>query len=106
MADWTLPMAGGCRCGAVRFSIDAPPLFTAICHCTGCQHMSASAYSTTIAVPEPGFTLTQGAVVIGGLHGAQLRHRHCDHCKSWLYTDFDPATGFVNVRATALDDPS
>ena len=22
MADWTLPMAGGCRCGKVRFEIN------------------------------------------------------------------------------------
>ena len=30
MADWTLPMDGGCRCGKVRFRISAPPMFTAI----------------------------------------------------------------------------
>jgi len=100
-----LPWDGGCRCGAVRFRVSAPPLFTAVCHCTGCQRMTGGAYSTTLAVPEGGFAVTEGETVIGGLHGERLHHRHCDRCKSWLFTSFTPATGFVNVRATMLDDP-
>lgn len=101
-----LPWDGGCRCGAVRFRVSTAPLFTAVCHCTGCQRMTASAYSTTLAVPQDGFAVTEGETVIGGLHGERLHHRHCDRCKSWLFTTFEPATGFVNVRATMLDDPS
>jgi hypothetical protein len=99
-------MAGGCRCGKVRFAISKPPLTTMLCHCTGCQHMTASAYSTTIITPIDGFAVTQGETVIGGLHGDQGRHNHCDWCKSWLFTELDPAMGIVNVRATMLDDPS
>jgi len=106
MAKWTLPMEGGCRCGEVRFRISAAPMFTAICHCTGCQRMTGGAYSTSVAVPRGGFALTKGETVIGGLHGERLHHQHCDYCKSWVYTDFEPDMGFVNVRATMLDDPS
>jgi hypothetical protein len=98
-----LPWTGGCRCGEIRFSITQPPLMTMACHCTGCQRMSGSAFSTSIAVPTPGFAVTQGTPVIGGLHGAQVRHHHCDRCKSWLFTRIEPDMGFVNVRATALD---
>jgi hypothetical protein len=99
-------MDGGCRCGAVRFRVNAAPMFTAVCHCTGCQKMTGSAYATTMAVPEPSFAVTQGETVIGGMHDARLHHQHCDQCKSWVYTSFEPATGFFNVRATMLDDPS
>ncbi len=28
---------GGCLCGAVRYSTDAEPLLTAVCHCKNCQ---------------------------------------------------------------------
>jgi hypothetical protein len=98
------PWDGGCRCGAVRFRIDAPPLLTMICHCTGCQRMTGSAFSTSIAVPAEGFAVTEGETVIGGLHRDEARHHHCDHCKSWLFTRVDSAFGFVNVRATMLDD--
>ncbi len=106
MAEWKLPMTGGCRCGRVRIEISAPPMFTAICHCTGCQKMTAGAYSTTVAVPKQGFRVVAGETAIGGLHGERLHHEHCEHCKSWIYTHFEPDMGFVNVRATMLDDLS
>jgi hypothetical protein len=104
MTDWKLPMEGGCRCGAVRFRVAALPMLTMACHCRGCQQMSASAYSLSVAVPSAGFAVIQGTPVQGGLKGEQIRHQHCDSCKSWLFTRFEPDIGFVNVRATALDD--
>jgi hypothetical protein len=104
MTDWTLPMDGGCRCGKVRLRISKPPMITMLCHCTGCQRMTASAFSTTIIVPTDGFEVTEGETVIGGIHGDQGRHHHCDWCKSWLFTRIVPEMGFVNVRATMLDD--
>ena len=100
-----LPIEGGCRCGTVRFRISAPPLLTMACHCTGCQKMTASAFSVSVAVPEPGFAVIAGTPVIGGLHGYP-HHHHCDWCQCWLFTRLDPAMGFVNVRATLLDDPT
>lgn len=101
-----LPMEGGCRCGRVRFRVSKPAMLTSVCHCTGCQRMTGSAYSTTVTVPEDGFAVIQGEPVIGGLHGPQGRHHHCDWCKSWVFTRIEPSMGFVNVRATMLDDAS
>jgi hypothetical protein len=98
-----LPWDGGCRCDRVRFRITAPPLLTMACHCPGCQRMSASAFSLSIAVPSDGFAVTQGETVIGGLHGAQSQHHHCDWCKSWMFTRVAFDAGFVNVRPTMLD---
>ena len=100
-----LPIDGGCRCGKVRFRISVTPVMTSVCHCSGCQRMTASAFSTTIMVPSEGFAVIAGDPVIGGLHGDQSRHHHCDWCKSWLFTRIPPEYGpFVNVRATMLDD--
>jgi len=99
-----LPWDGGCRCGNIRFRITAPPLLTMACHCTGCQKMSASAFSLSVAVPADGFAVTLGDPVIGGLHGDESRHHHCDWCKSWVFTLVEPELGFVNVRATMLDN--
>lgn len=104
MTQMTLPMEGGCRCGKVRIRIDKPPVLTMACHCTGCQKMSASAYSLSVAIPTDGFTVTKGDTVIGGLHGDQSQHHHCDWCKSWVFTRIAFDVGFVNVRPTMLDD--
>src|SRR3546814_20586333 len=106
MAEGTLPIEGGCRCGKVRFRITQPPLLTMACHCTGCQKMSGSALSTTVMAPSAGFEVTAGEPVIGGLHGERARHHHCDWSQRWLSTRIEPDMGFANVRRAALDDPT
>ena len=98
-------MDGGCRCGRVRFRVSGAPLITMACHCTGCQKMSASAYSLSAAIPSEGFEITQGEPVIGGLHGAS-RHYFCPHCMSWMFTRPEGVDFFVNLRPTMLDDTS
>jgi len=105
MGDVNLPAEGGCRCGRVRLRIKAKPLLTMACHCTGCQRMSSSAYSLSVAIPSEGFEVTQGEPVIGGLHGTS-RHYFCSYCMSWMYTRTEGLDWFVNLRPTMLDDPS
>ena len=102
MSDRKLPWDGGCLCDKIRFTITAPPLPTMACHCTGCQKLSASAYSLTIAVPTEGFAVTQGEPVIGGKHGPN-KQLYCPHCKNWMFTRAQGLDFFVNVRATMLD---
>lgn len=102
MSDWKLPWDGKCMCGQIRFRISAPPLLAMACHCTGCQRLSASAYSLTMAVPSEGFTITQGEPAIGGLHGPH-QQLYCPHCKNWMFTKAHGLDFFVNVRATMLD---
>jgi hypothetical protein len=41
-------LAGGCMCGAVRYTIAEKPLPTGLCHCDRCQPQSGSAFSTVI----------------------------------------------------------
>src|SRR5215470_19244491 len=98
MRDWKLPWGGGCRCGRVRFRINAAPLLTMACHCTGCQRMTSSAFSLSAAIPSDGFSVTQGEPVIGGLHGP-TRHFFCAYCMSWLFTRPEGLDWFVNIRA-------
>jgi hypothetical protein len=100
-----LPLDGGCRCGRVRLRVSSAPLMTMACHCTGCQRMSASAFSLSAAIPSQGFSITKGEPVIGGLHGGS-RHYFCPHCMSWMFTRPEGKDAFVNLRPTMLDDVS
>jgi hypothetical protein len=103
MLNWNLPWDGGCRCGRIRLGITQPPLLTMACHCTGCQRMSASAYSLSAAIPSAGFSVVKGEPVIGGLHGSS-HHYFCPYCMSWMFTRAEGMDWFVNLRPTMLDD--
>ena len=94
---------GGCRCGRVRFRVSGAPLITMACHCTGCQRMTASAFSLSSLYPNGAFTVTAGSPAIGGLRGATW-HYFCPDCMSWLFTRPEGMSSFVNVRSTMLDD--
>ena len=45
-----LPQTGGCLCGAIRYEITAPPLVAYTCHCTACQRLTGSAFSSALVV--------------------------------------------------------
>ena len=105
MNDWKLPWEGGCRCDQTRVRVSAAPLISATCHCTGCQRMSASAFSLTLAIPMGGFEVTQGKPVIGGLHES-THHYFCSYCMSWMFTRPEGMNDVVNLRPSMLDDHS
>ncbi|WP_262032467.1 GFA family protein [Microvirga sp. Mcv34] len=93
---------GQCRCGQVKFRARGAPIVTMACHCTGCQRMTASAFSLSVLYPSDQFEIVEGEPVIGGLHGA-TRHFFCAHCKSWLFTRPEGMNELVNLRTTMLD---
>jgi hypothetical protein len=103
-AEDTLIGNGGCRCGRVRFGVSGAPMFTAACHCRGCQQMTSSAYSLGSGYPADAFEVVNGEPIIGGLHGP-TRHFFCSHCMSWIFTRPEGMNNFVNVRTTLLDQP-
>jgi len=103
MDQWKLPWDGGCRCNQTRLRVSAPPLMASACHCTGCQRMTASAFSLTLTLAAESFSVTSGEPVIGGLHGPD-RHYFCPRCKSWMFTRPDGMDAFVNLRPSMLDD--
>lgn len=103
--DGTWTRKGGCRCGRVRLRVTAPPMLTMACHCTGCQRMTASAFSLSAAFPPDALEITAGEPEVGALRKSEHRHMYCGWCKTWLFTRIEGAP-FVNVRTPALDDSS
>lgn len=103
-SNWKLPWDGGCRCGHVRLRVTRAPLISTACHCTGCQRMSASAFSLSLVLPADGLEVRSGQPVRGGLRQAPARHMFCPDCMSWMFTHIDGLEGLVNLRATLLDD--
>lgn len=95
-------ITGTCRCGQVHISVQGAPVMTFACHCTGCQRMTASAFSLSAMYPEAAVTI-QGETVPGGLRG-ELHHHFCPSCLSWLFTTAPVMGPMVNIRSTMLED--
>ncbi|WEK47278.1 MAG: GFA family protein [Candidatus Andeanibacterium colombiense] len=100
-------IAGGCRCGAVRYRIDAdtmPPVYA--CHCTRCQTASGSAFAVQMPVRVEQLTV-EGEVISVALptvNGAVSTIRHCPVCLTRLYGTGSAFPAIAIVRAGTLDD--
>ncbi len=60
MTASSLPITGGCQCGAVRYALWDAPETIYICHCRECQRQSTSAFGISAVVRAATFKLTQG----------------------------------------------
>ena len=51
-----MTITGGCRCGAVRYTIEAEPLFARHCWCRDCQYIGAGSGTVNVFfASEKGF---------------------------------------------------
>jgi hypothetical protein len=55
---------GGGHCGYITYEAEADPANVMICHCTDCQTLSGSAFSTVILTQEDSFKLRSGELKI------------------------------------------
>lgn len=100
---------GGCLCGAVTYTCDAEPVFTAVCHCRDCQRQTGTAFSVIVGVPAQAFELSGEVathVTIGEDHGRETKRRFCPECGSPVMSESDGIPDVVIVKAGTLDDPS
>lgn len=98
-------ITGGCRCGAVRYTIDLadlPPVYA--CHCHICQRFSGSAFSLQALVCED--QLSVAGPMIVREHVTEDRtstQRHCGECYARIYNTNTRRPDIAVVRAGTLD---
>jgi hypothetical protein len=100
-------VGGGCRCGAVRYTVQVeslPPTYA--CHCLDCQSSSGSAFSQQAI-------LTDGMLQIDGetrmyevpRPGGRISRQYiCERCLTRLYNTNTGRPGMIALRAGTLDD--
>jgi hypothetical protein len=103
----SLPMSGGCSCGAIRYEITSFPLLLYTCNCTNCQRMSGSAFALNMPVATSGFRIIKGEPK--GWHhispsGVPVISWFCDDCGGRLYGERSGHPEYRSVRAGTLDD--
>ena len=105
VAETTLPLFGGCLCGAVRFEITANPLLPCYCHCTMCQKQSGAPFVALATVPFDGFSFIQGEPVAFESTPGNLR-MFCGACGSPLGGRVAEDPKLVAINICCLDNPN
>ena len=96
---------GGCRCGAIRYSIEGEPAHNALCHCRDCQMATGSPMVAWMAIASDKFEITKGEPVSYTAPSGSTR-QFCGTCGTPLFfVNEDILPGIVDVQAVTLDDP-
>lgn len=101
-------LAGGCLCGAVRYSSTATPVIQAICHCRNCQRQAGSGWSMIVGVPAAALQVSGGVKTYhdSGESGGAVRRQFCPTCGSPLFSHVESSPDLVFIKAGTLDDTS
>jgi len=79
---------GGCHCGLITYEAEIDPADVGVCHCTDCQQLSGTAFTTFVFAPRAGFKLLSGTPKIyfkTGSSGAKRAQAFCQQCGSRIY---------------------
>jgi hypothetical protein len=100
--------AGGCLCGAVRYTVQWPPAAVATCSCKNCQRQAGSALSLLAVVPRAALEI-KGELktfVDTADSGNAVERQFCPSCGSPIISDMQSARdqGIIFLKAGTLDE--
>ena len=102
-------IVGGCLCGAVRYSSEAEPVMTGVCHCKHCQRQTGTSFSVLVAVPK-GTLRIEGTPLAAfndtGESGQSVVRKFCPQCGSPIVSEVAVTPTLDWVKAGTLDDAS
>ena len=101
-------ITGSCVCGQLRYTAQAEPIFSAVCHCKTCQKQTGTAFRVVIAVPLAAVSI-QGSpktYIRTGDSGQQVVNRFCPDCGSTVVIEPAALPGTAIIPAGTLDDTS
>ncbi|MEM9343291.1 MAG: GFA family protein [Pseudomonadota bacterium] len=101
MADiW---QTGGCLCGAVRYTLSAPPKWTAMCHCDSCRRAASAPL-----VPWMGFHpdhVTWTGERTEYRSSPHAKRSFCPTCGSQMSFESTRWPGEIHLYGVSLDSP-
>ncbi len=100
-------LAGGCQCGAVRYTAVTTAKFRPYaCHCTLCQAQTGSAFSQHVLMIA-GDLKVEGVLIEGRRtkdDGNVLSIFACPICFSRIYSENSGRPGLITLRCGTLND--
>ena len=105
----TEPLEGGCACGAVRYRMNAAPMFVHCCHCRDCQRQTGSAFVLNALIEADRVSLLSGnpeEVIVPTDSGRGQKVYRCPSCEIAVWSVYGGVDKLRFVRIGTLDDPS
>ena len=100
--------AGGCLCGAVRFTIAAEPQAARFCWCRDCQRIASGSATVNVLFDEDAVRYSGEMTRISRVadSGNTVERGFCSVCGSQMYSRTVEGPKLpIRIRAGTLDDP-
>jgi hypothetical protein len=100
--------AGGCACGAIRYTTDSAPVFENHCQCIDCRRRSGTghgSYLTFASRAEMTITGEASTWRIAGDSGNEKVHGFCPICGAPVFLLFAAMPDLIAIHAGSLDEP-
>jgi hypothetical protein len=96
--------AGGCLCGALRYSSSVKPIDVGYCHCRMCQKISGATVLPWASFASENFSYTQGRpkIYASSAHG---QREFCEACGSQIAFRATDSDETVEINVGTFDDP-
>ena len=101
-------LEGGCACGAVRYRLEAAPMFVHCCHCRDCQRQTGSAFVINALIETVRVTILSGdpePVSVPTDSGLPHRIFRCPRCWTAVWSEYGGRTALRFVRVGTLEEP-
>ncbi len=96
-------LTGGCQCGAVRYTLYAPPVGT-LCHCRMCQKAVGGPFAALATLPRADFAWTKGAPA--HFQSSSVASRgFCAACGTPLTYEGTNDPNKIDIMICSLDNP-
>jgi len=103
----TARTSGGCQCGHVRYELVGAPAGLVVCHCSGCQRQSGSAFGMSLDVAAEHFELRRGTLRTFEIDCDSGRRKTCSFCpECGVRIHHACGDGSLSIKAGTLDDRS
>ena len=102
-------LEGGCACGAVRYRLKSPPMFTQACHCNDCKRQTGGAFVINALIETDRIELTGAAPVAISMPTDSGRPHdvyRCATCQTAVWSDYGRRPSLRFLRVGALDRPA
>ena len=96
-------ITGSCQCGAVRYEVEADPMFAVHCQCLDCRKSSGSGHITAAAFPADAIRLTGTTKAYSSPadSGAMTTREVCPECGGRISFRSEGIPGMLAIQSAS-----